>query len=48
MFDSGCGSKSSGLTVVAASWQGAVRVELAYSAATGRNEYTVRLMPGRT
>jgi hypothetical protein len=39
------GSKSSGLVTYAASWQGAVKVELVHNKTTGRNEYRVSLVP---
>lgn len=40
-----CGHKSSGLVTQAASWSGAVEVELRHDEATGKDRYTVRQMP---
>lgn len=42
-----CGDKSSGLVTHAASWSGAVRVELRHNPDTGHDEYTVSLVPWR-
>lgn len=42
-----CGSKASGLTVHAASWDGAVRVQLLHDAATGKDMAEVSLIPWR-
>jgi hypothetical protein len=42
-----CATKNSGLTVTAASWDGAVSVSLSYNESTGKNEFTVALIPWR-
>lgn len=42
-----CGSKSSGVVTYAASWQGAVRVQLYYDEATGKDMASVELVPWR-
>ena len=39
------GTENSGLRVVAASWQGAVEVDLKYDESTGRDIATVSLIP---
>lgn len=36
------GNKNSGLQTVAASWDGAIAVDLEYDERTGKNRYTVR------
>lgn len=41
------GSKDSGLTAVAASWDGAVKTTLHYDEATGLNHYRVETIPWR-
>lgn len=40
-----CGHKTSGIRATAASWKGAVRVEVYYDQATGEDKYEVRLIP---
>lgn len=40
-----CGTKSSGITTYAASWEGAIRTTVTYNAETGKNEYCVDLVP---
>ena len=42
-----CGTKGSGLTTHAASWSGAVRVDLWHDADTGRDMASVSLVPWR-
>lgn len=39
------GSKATGLTTCAASWQGAIKVDLYHNAETGKDEFTVRMVP---
>ena len=36
------GTKASGLTAVAASWSGAIKVELRHNEATGKDQYSIR------
>ena len=40
-----CGTKSSRLETIAASWQGAVKVSLSHDETTGRDKASVELMP---
>ena len=40
-----CATKKSGLTTVAASWDGAIEVNLTYNGCTGKNEYVVAMRP---
>jgi hypothetical protein len=39
------GHKNTGLVVQAATWQGAIEIELRYCGTTGQNLYTVREIP---
>jgi len=41
------GSETSGLTVTAAGWQGALKVQLTVDEETGRARYLVTLTPGK-
>ena len=40
-----CGSKRSGLEVIAASWHGAIRVILEYDKSTDSDNFTIELIP---
>ena len=42
-----CGSRSSGLTTIAASWSGAVRIDLHHDEQTGQDIADVSLIPWR-
>lgn len=43
-----CGHKPSGLVTHAAGWNGAVRVEVSHNEATGKDEFTVTLVPWKS
>lgn len=40
-----CGNRSSGVRTVAASWRGAIQVDVFHNAETGSDEFSVRMRP---